>query len=83
MHITFRAIGLDFEAEVDYLPMIPGRYSGPPEDCYPDEAAEISITSLITFTGKDAMFLLGSDCSDEIEAAAYSAAESACVSDEY
>lgn len=29
--------------EVYYSPGTPGRYSGPPEDCYPDEPAEVEL----------------------------------------
>lgn len=29
-----------------YLPRIPGRYSGPPESCYPDEGAEVEFVVL-------------------------------------
>lgn len=31
------SIEVEIEVEVDYSPGISGRYSGPPEDCYPDE----------------------------------------------
>lgn len=31
--VVWRVIG-------NYIPAQPGRYSGPPEDCYPDEQAE-------------------------------------------
>lgn len=74
MDISFPALGLTFDAEVSYSPMIPGRYSGPPENCYPDEPAELEILSL-TCEGKDAMFLLESTCEEDIEQAAYEAAE--------
>ena len=44
----------DYDAVVlvtlSVIPGIPGRYSGPPEDCYPDEPAEWSIVSI---TGSD------------------------------
>ena len=75
MDITFRCFGLDFEAEVDFTPGIPGRFSGPPEKCYPDEGAEIEFKTL-TCEGNDALFLLesGSLCA-EIEEAAIEAAE--------
>lgn len=75
MHITFNAIGLNFDAEISYIPETPGRYSGPPEDCYPDEPAELDFISLVTYSGKDAMFLLESNCAEDIEQAAYEAAE--------
>ena len=35
-----------FEIEYAYIPMIPGRLSGPPEDCYPDEPEEIELISV-------------------------------------
>jgi hypothetical protein len=35
-----------FEIEFNYTPFRPGRYSGPPEDCYPDEPEELEITSI-------------------------------------
>lgn len=75
MHITFNAIGLNFDAEISYTSATPGRYSGPPEDCYPDEPAELDFISLVTYSGKDAMFLLESNCAEDIERAAYEAAE--------
>lgn len=75
MHITFNAIGLNFDAEISYISATPGRYSGPPEDCYPDEPAELEFISLVTYSGKDAMFLLESNCAEDIEQAAYEAAE--------
>lgn len=75
MHITFNAIGLNFDAEISYTPATPGRYSGPPEDCYPDDPAELEILSL-TCEGKDAMFLLDGTCFEAIEQAAYEAADS-------
>lgn len=76
MDITFTAIGLRFEAEVDYTPGTPGRYSGPPEKCYPHEPPEVEITAL-TVDGKDAMFLLDSTMQPEIEEAASIAADEA------
>lgn len=32
--------GLEFEAEMSYTAGSPGKYSGPPEDCYPAEPDE-------------------------------------------
>ena len=74
MFITFKAVGLEFEAEVDYLPITPGRFSGPPEHCYPDEGGEIEILTL-THEGCNAMFLQNCQFWDDIEAAAAEAAE--------
>lgn len=38
----------DMEARIEYsfIPGDPGRLSGPPEDCYPPEPAEVDITSI-------------------------------------
>lgn len=33
--------------EYTYTPRIPGRYSGPPEDCYPDEGEELEVTKVV------------------------------------
>ena len=74
MNISFQAIGLTFDAEVSYTPATPGRYSGPPEDCYPDDPAELDFISL-ECNGKDALFLRDADCFKNIEIAAYEAAE--------
>lgn len=79
MNITFTAIGLTFEAEVDYTPGTPGRYYGPPENCYPDEPSETEITAL-TVDGNDAMFLLDSSLRMDIEQAAEIAADEAFAS---
>lgn len=74
MHITFNAVGLNFDAEISYTSATPGRYSGPPENCYPDDPAELDFISL-ECNGKDALFLRDSDCFENIEIAAYEAAE--------
>ena len=37
---------LRFEVTYDYSPFRPGRYSGPPEKCYPDEPEELEIESI-------------------------------------
>lgn len=78
MNISFRAIGLIFDADVDYEPVIHGRYSGPPEDCYPDEGGTVEFNDL-TVDGQDASFLLESSVSEDIieaaQAAAYDAYE--------
>ena len=37
---------LRFEVTYDYSPFRPGRYSGPPEDCYPDEPEEFYIATI-------------------------------------
>lgn len=45
--LNFGVLG-DKQVTVDYhfSPFSPGRYSGPPEHCYPDEPAELDITSI-------------------------------------
>lgn len=40
--VTLEHAGMEFVIYVDYYPVIPGRFSGPPEDCYPDEGGEIN-----------------------------------------
>ena len=37
------AEGNPFTVEFEFEPGSPGRYSGPPEDCYPDDPAQLSI----------------------------------------
>ena len=37
---------IDLEVEYLYSPSVPGRYSGPPEDCYPDEPSEVEVISV-------------------------------------
>lgn len=81
MNITFKAIGLTFNAEVEHCPVIPGRYSGPPEDCYPDEGGETEVLT-ITCNGIDASFLRDSEIWEDIESAAAEAAEAASSSDD-
>lgn len=77
MHITFTAHDLTFEAEVDYTPPTPGRYSGPPEDCYPDEPSELDFFTL-TCDGCDAMFMLASpDLAETLYEAATAVADKA------
>ena len=72
MSITFTHIGLTFKAECDVEPFVRGKYSGPPESCYPDEGGYAEITDL-TVDGADASFLLGSDLADALNEAAYDA----------
>lgn len=73
MDIQFSMIGLDFKAEVEFFPGVPGRTWGPPEDCYPDEGAEVDILSL-SVNDADATFLLDSDLQVQIEELAMEAA---------
>lgn len=42
----------EVDIDVDYEPFVPGRYSGPPENCYPDEGPCISINH-VWFEGRD------------------------------
>lgn len=41
--------GIVFTVTGDYYRGIPGRYSGPMEDCYPDELSEFDVTSVVGF----------------------------------
>jgi hypothetical protein len=76
MKVTFTAIGLSFEGEVNFTAGDPGRYSGPPENCHPAEPDEAEFESL-TVDGNDAMFLLDSTMAGDIESAACEAARAA------
>jgi hypothetical protein len=58
--------GLMLHATYTYTPGDPGRCSGPPEKCYPSEAAEIEITKLTYNETVDVMFLIQSDLGDDI-----------------
>jgi len=67
---TFRSLGLTLEATITHWhPGAPERISGPPEDCYPADPAEVEIGYLMAeHEGgwMDATFLLDSDACDEI-----------------
>lgn len=39
-------VEVEVDLSVDYTPGDPGRFSGPPEDCYPPEGDECSFTIL-------------------------------------
>lgn len=54
MNITFHAIGLKLEAEVNFAPFVPGTHVDPPE------LAEVEFVSL-TYGGVDVSFLLDAD----------------------
>ena len=72
MRIEFNALGLTFDAKViEFYPGRPERVSGPPEDCYEAEQAEIEIDYLqVVKPGTDEKiscnWLLDSDCAEEI-----------------
>ena len=62
-------LGLDLKATGIYYPGDPGRVSGPPEKCYPPEAAEAEVETLIYQDEKEnysMMPLLDSDIGEEI-----------------
>jgi len=63
--VEFSWKNLDFIATGEYTAGDPGRYSGPPEKCYPAEASEFDIQSL-NCGGCDALFLLDSTFAEEI-----------------
>ena len=45
--VDFMFDGVEFRAEdYHYSPPVPGKYSGPPENCYPDEADEVEYDTL-------------------------------------
>lgn len=50
-----QALGCDRDISVWYYftPEQRGRYSGPPEDCYPDEPAEVEITKIEWVVGNN------------------------------
>jgi hypothetical protein len=81
MDIKFGWAGLTLEAEIDYTPGQRGRTSGPWEDCYPDEDAELDILALAC-DGTDASFLLNSRYEADIYDAAHVAAEEKCDEDD-
>lgn len=64
--VTFTFIGMDMRAKGAYTPGDPGRLSGPPENCYPPDPAEVDVTEL-TCDGTDMSPLLGSEVATEIE----------------
>ena len=67
--LSFSSLGLSLIAQVSHWHAgAPARLSGPPEDCYPEDPAEIEIESLAALDAdgeeRDATFLL--DASDDI-----------------
>lgn len=56
----------DLEVEYDYDPGRPGRTWGPPENCYPDEPAEVCITA-VKHAGCDLYLLLDAKVIADLE----------------
>lgn len=56
----FEMLGVEMLASGTYYPGSPGRYSGPPEDCYPAEPDEVEIEAL-TVAGTVDIIALVSD----------------------
>ena len=76
MLISFKAIGLNFAANVDYYPGYHGRLTGHPDNREPSEPAAIEFNELEAGAMcSDAMFLLESDIGTLIEDAAILAIE--------
>ena len=73
MKISFCWRGIDFDAEVNYIPEVSARISGPPEDCYPGESAELEYLSL-THDGQDVSWL-----GEAIEEDIFDVAHEACI----
>ena len=60
---------IDLEVEYLYSPRVPGRYSGPPEDCYPDEPSEVEVISVkYDFTRGDLLMAAIEDDESFLEA---------------
>lgn len=70
MKIKFKAIGLIFDADVDYTPPTPATYWGPGDHWEPGDPGEIEFLSL-TCDGKDASFLIDSTAIYDIEDGAW------------
>ncbi len=82
LDITFNAIGLSFDATVEYDPGDPGQTSGPPERCYPPEADSVEIMILTVPSSEnsepiDMTILLESTVAQQIEDAALEEARTA------
>lgn len=57
-----------FEIEYTYIPAQPGKYLGRPEDCYPDEPAEIELISVALPTSSiNLVDILNEECYVGIE----------------
>jgi len=62
-------LGLDLKATGIYIPGDPGKYSGPPENCYPSEPPEVTVHTLVYQDEQqnyNMMPLLESDVGEEI-----------------
>lgn len=70
--VTFQYAGLTLTADAHIEPYVPGRYSGPPEDCYDSYGGWAEIRTL-KCGAADATFLLGSDWGGELNDACYDA----------
>lgn len=44
--VRIQVEGSTFEVAGNFYPSTPGRYSGPPEDCFPDEPGEFEVDSV-------------------------------------
>lgn len=56
MKTTIPVSDLPIEIEIEsYSPGDPGRFSGPPENCYPPEAEEVEFTARLFGTELDLM----------------------------
>jgi len=45
-------VEVEYRVEANFTPGAPGKLSGPPEDCYPDEPSEIEYTRVLEVVGK-------------------------------
>lgn len=75
--------GIDVEADllvdVDYAPPAGGRTSGPPEDCYPDEPADLDVLETrIAETGRAVAWTPSREQVEALLDAAHDAFEDAC-----
>lgn len=74
--IEFKGHGIQL-TDVDYSPGYPAKISGPPEDCHPEEPADISYTIA---TGNELLDqILEEDHEDEIEGLALKEIESQAI----
>lgn len=70
---------LRFEVTYTHSPFRPGKYSGPPEHCYPDEPEELEIESIFVINSPaipstiDVRGILSPDFLEEVEDQLYDA----------